>query len=429
LAGEAPTASARHLNEVDWGAIRSDYPALTGRAYLDTACKGIPSSRAATAITDQLALLRESPSGSTTGETIGMLEQFGRARAACAALIGAGSDEIALMPSTEAGLAAVAAALGLDPGTNVVASDLEFVGTVLPWRSLERTGVQVKLVPHRDGRVDLDDFDAAMDRQTRAVVISAVQEVNGFRTDLDELARLCRGRSVLLIVDAIQHIGPIGLDVGTTPLDAVAVGGHKWLCAPFGMGFLYVSRRLVERLRPPSTAFMTAQPPSGEWGPYLESPGRHPQDSLVFPRDARKLELGGLGTTLAAGGLAAAVETLLHIGPQEIAARSRQLTELTLGALRSAGAEIVTPESAPPSSIVTFRTAPDIEAERLLVERLSASRILTSLRFTTGVGGIRVSPYFYNDEDDIDRLATCVRGAIEQRRRARARSRETVDPG
>jgi selenocysteine lyase/cysteine desulfurase len=322
------------------------------------------------------------------------------------------------MPSTEAGIAALATALAFGPGTNVVASDLEFVGTVLPWRVLEQTGVQVKLVPHRDGTIDLDDLDAAVDKQTRAVVISAVQEVNGFRTDLEELSRLCRSRAVLLIVDAIQHVGPLTLDVRATPVDAVAVGGHKWLCAPFGMGFLYVSRRLVERLRPPSRAFMTAQPPFGEWGPYLESPLRHPQDKLVFPRDARKLELGGLGTTLAAGGLAAAVETLLHIGPQDIAARSRKLVELTLEALRSAGAEVVTPASAARSSIVTFRTAPEIEAERSLVERLAVNKTLTSLRFTTGVGGIRVSPYFYNDEGDIDRLAVGVREAIKQRRQA-----------
>jgi len=406
------------MNEAGWGIIRNDYPALTGRAYLDTACKGIPSSRAAGAITDHLAMLRESPSDSTTGETIRMLEQFDRARAACATLIGAAIDEIALMPSTEAGIAALATALAFGPGTNVVASDLEFVGTVLPWRVLEQTGVQVKLVPHRDGTIDLDDLDAAVDKQTRAVVISAVQEVNGFRTDLEELSRLCRSRAVLLIVDAIQHVGPLTLDVRATPVDAVAVGGHKWLCAPFGMGFLYVSRRLVERLRPPSRAFMTAQPPFGEWGPYLESPLRHPQDKLVFPRDARKLELGGLGTTLAAGGLAAAVETLLHIGPQDIAARSRKLVELTLEALRSAGAEVVTPASAARSSIVTFRTAPEIEAERSLVERLAVNKTLTSLRFTTGVGGIRVSPYFYNDEGDIDRLAVGVREAIKQRRQA-----------
>lgn len=346
-----------------------------------------------------------------------MLAQFKRARTAAAALIGTAPDQIALMPSTEAGIAAVAAALSFERGTNVVASDLDFVGTVLPWRSLENSGIDVKFVPHRDGRIDLDDLNAAIDERTRAVVISSVQEVNGFRTDLGELSRRCRSHSVLLIVDAIQHVGPLTLDVGATPLDAVAVGGHKWLCAPFGMGFLYTSRGLLEKLRPPMRAFMTASPPEGGWSRYLESERRHPGDELDFPSDARKLELGALGTTLAAAGLASALETLLELGPDAIAARSAALAAMTTSALRDAGAHVVTPEGGPPSSIVTFRSAKNVDRDRQLVDELATAGVLTSLRFTTGVGGIRVSPYFYNDETDIERLADIVRKAVVRRHR------------
>jgi cysteine desulfurase / selenocysteine lyase len=403
----------------DWGAIRGDYPTSGGRAYLDTACKGLPGSAAERTLHEHVRALRDPRGRSTTDDTIAMLAQFERARLAASALIHAQRDEIALVPSTEAGISAVAAALRLEAGANGVASDLEFVGTVLPWRWLERRGVHLKLVPHREGRIEVADVAAAIDSHTRVVVASSVQEVNGFRLDLAELAGACHASDVVLVVDAIQHVGPLLLDLTETPVDVVAVGGHKWLCAPFGMGFLYVSRRLLERLDPPMRAFMTAKPPSDDWREYLESPSRHPADALRFPAGAEKLELAALGTTLAAAGLAAAATTLLEIGLEAIAERSARLVQATATALESAGAEIVTPRAGLCSSIVTFRSAADIDSDRALVERLADASILTSLRFTTRVGGIRVSPYFYNDESEIERLVAVVASEIRRRRAKR----------
>lgn len=402
----------------DWSSVRRDYPAAVGRAYLDTACKGIPSSFAAKSVIDHVEALRESGSASASEDTLLMLAQFDRARAAAAEFLNASPSEIALVPSTEGGLAAIAAALQFDSRATVVASDLDFVGTILPWSSLQHRGTQLKLVAHRSGRVDIADIDAAIDKSTRAVVISSVQEVNGYRLDLDVLSHLCHTRDVLLIVDAIQHVGPLPLDVSATSVDAVAVGGHKWLGAPFGMGFLYVARTLAEELEPPLRSLMTAQAPPQGWLEYLESPHRHPLDPLDFASDARKLELGALGTSLAAAGLGGALQTLLEIGPRAIRARSAQLAEATWTALTEAGAEVVTPREGLPSTIVTFRAFADVDAERALVQTLASRRILASLRFSTGVGGIRISPYFYNDESDIDHLASVVADAIQRRRRS-----------
>lgn len=396
-----------------WDEIRSDYPAALRHAYLDTACKGIPPSVAEAAIASHVRRLRDSPGDSVTGETLVMLEQLDRARSAAARLIGAGEGGIALVPSTGEGLTSLAAGLRLDRAANVVVSDLEFAGCVLPWRC---AGHEVKFVPHRDGAIDLADLDAAIDRRTAAVVISSVQEVNGFRVDLEELASICRRRDVLVIVDAIQHVGRLPLDVVATTVDAVAVGGHKWLCAPFGMGFLYAGERILERLDPPFRALMTAISPGGGWSPYLESPDRHPADELRFPEDARALEAGALGTTLAAAGLAASIERLLEIGPAEIAARSGLLLDRARSGLEASGAHIVTPAGSAPSSMVTFSTSANLDDERRLVSDLAAASVLTSLRGTTGVAGIRVSPYLYNDEDDIDRLTAVVESHLSRRR-------------
>jgi cysteine desulfurase/selenocysteine lyase len=397
------------LAEPDWQTLRAQYPPVLRRVYLDTACKGIPSAAAVDAVAEHCRFLRECPGDSTTEDTLIALEQFERARVAAAAMINADPSEIALVPSTQGGLNAIADAVDWRDGDVVLAPDVEFVGTVMPWRSLERRGVRLQFVPHRDGKVDVADLEASMDARTRAVVVSSVQEVNGYLIDLDALTRVCRDRGVLCIVDGVQHVGPVSLDVRETPVDALAVGGHKWLCAPFGMGFLYVRRELHEQLEPSIPGYMTTQPPVGEWLHYLENPDRLPVDALRFAEDARKFELGAIGTSTAAAGLAAALETLLEIGPAAIAARTGQLVRLMAEALEDAGARLATPDGGRGSGFLTFRTSTDIGREREAVERLTAAGVSASLRFTTGVGGIRVSPYFYNDESDVDRLAGVVR--------------------
>src|SRR5262245_51164661 len=92
----------------NWSSVRRDYPAAVSRAYFDTACKGIPSSRAAKSVIDHVHALRESRSASASEDTLLMLAQFDRARAAAAEFLNASPGDIALMPSTEAGLAALA---------------------------------------------------------------------------------------------------------------------------------------------------------------------------------------------------------------------------------------------------------------------------------------------------------------------------------
>jgi cysteine desulfurase/selenocysteine lyase len=403
----------------DWASVRADYQPALRRAYLDTACKGIPSSSAVAAVATHCEFLRECPGASTTADTLVALEQFDRARHAAAVLINADPTELALVPSTQAGLNAICDALDLKRGDVVLASDMEFVGTVLPWELLASRGVELRLVPHRGGRLEIADFEPAVDARTRVIVISSVQEVNGYRVDLDAFAAFCRDRNIVSVVDGVQHVGPLRIDVRATPIDVLAVGGHKWLCAPFGMGFLYVARWLHESLRPSTQGYMTARPPSGEWLDYLENPDRLPTDPLRFATDARMLELGAIGSSLAAAGLAGALETLLAIGPDLIAARTEQLVKATAAALEEAGATVHTPaQDGQTPAFLCFRTGDDIDDERRTVERLAEAGVLTSLRFTTGLGGIRVSPYFYNDESDLDRLVSVVRGSC---RRARVR--------
>jgi selenocysteine lyase/cysteine desulfurase len=388
VAGSSSTAQSR---ATDWQAVRARYPAASAKAYLDTACKGIPPPEAVAAIEDFCRFVRESPLSSVTDETIVVLEHMRRARQAAARLVGAEEDEIALVESTQQGLYAAADLLSLAPGEHVLASDVEFFGTVLPWRD------RLRLVPHRSGRTEVDDFAAAIDARTRAIVVSSVQEVTGALVDLPALSALCRERRLWLIVDGAQHVGPLPFDVRETPVDVLAVGGHKWLCCPFGLGFTYVRRdRLAER-RATRPGYFALEPPAAGWSAYLEDPRRTPVDDLGLTRTARSLEPGGTGPYMAAAALAACLEALLEL-PQRFE-RVQELVGQLLDGLDRRGLHVVSPRDRR-SGIVVF----DVPDAHTLVDRLARSGVAVSLRHTTGIGGIRVSPYFYSDETDVARL-------------------------
>jgi len=308
-----------------------------------------------------------------TDETIVVLEHMACARRAAARLVGADEGEIALVESTQQGLNAAADLLALAPGENVLASDVEFFGTVLPWR-----GPGLRLVPHRAGRPEVDEFEAAIDGSTRAIVVSSVQEVTGALVDLPALSALCREHGLWLVVDGAQHVGPLPLDVRETPVDVLAVGGHKWLCCPFGLGFLYVRRGILAERDPRRRGYFALEPPPGGWSPYLESPERTPVDDLGFTRAARGLEPGGTGPYMAAAALAACLEALLEL-PGRFA-RVQALVGLVTDGLDRLGLEVVSPRDSL-SGIVVFG-APDAHN---VVDRLAGAGVAVSLRRTAGV--------------------------------------------
>jgi selenocysteine lyase/cysteine desulfurase len=98
-----------------------------------------------------------------------------------AALLNASPEEIAFIGNTVQGVNLVANGIRWRAGENVVAADIEFPANVYHWQYLECRGVETRLVPTRDNRVELDDVFAAVDQRTRLVALSYVQFLSGFR--------------------------------------------------------------------------------------------------------------------------------------------------------------------------------------------------------------------------------------------------------
>jgi selenocysteine lyase/cysteine desulfurase len=388
---------------------RRQFPALRTKTFLDAACVSLAPRAATRAIQQFLRAAETCPSPSATDHHLWMDGEREKTRLEAARLINAQADEIALVESTTYGLSVAAQVVPFRRGDNVVLADTEFLQVAVPWH---QRGLEIKPVHHQRGRIRAEDIEAALDRRTRAVVISSVQWSSGFRCDLAALSRLCRDRRVYLVVDAVQHLGAMPLDVQATPVDFLACGGHKWLNAPFGAGLLYVRREVMDDLNPFVHGYLSVVPPDGGWGDYFQTPAISPYRDYEFVSAAKKFEAGGTSNYPGAIGLGASLRLINRLGPDAIERHIRRLTDHLIEGLRTLRARIVTPlEAAHRSGIVTFRFSNSSRKELALVERLLSQQILVSRRYTSGVGGIRVSCHFFNTRDDLDRLLNAVERA------------------
>jgi cysteine desulfurase/selenocysteine lyase len=308
------------------------------------------------------------------------------ARSAFASLIGSQSDEVAFVKNTSEGISLVASGFDWRVGDNVVLIDGEYPANVYPWWGLRHRGVETRTVERRATRFGVDDLRKAVDRHTRVVAISAVDWQTGFRSPLSAVGAFCRDHDLVLCVDGIQAVGAVAIDVQRDLIDCLAVGGHKWLLAPEGCGCLFVSKRVMDRIRPVLLG----------WHSVADAERYLPYHFELRP-DAQRYEPGS-PQHLGVHALGAALDLLLEIGPSVIERALMEVVDALVCGLRERGAAIVSPlGEGERSGILTFAVEGDPAAA---VDKLGRCGIICRAR----AGGVRVAPHFYNDEDDVARF-------------------------
>jgi selenocysteine lyase/cysteine desulfurase len=306
-----------------------------------------------------------------------------------AKLIGAKLEEIAFIENTSVGMNIAASVLKYPPGSKIVTTDLEYPSVVYPWlrRSL---GVKVHYVKNVDGKILLDDVEKAVDDKTVAIAVSHVEYVNGFRNNLRALSEIAHKHGAYLIVDAIQSAGAIPIDVKRDNVDFLATACYKWLLSPPGAGYLYVKEELIEKFEPPFVGWASVKPEVFETIDFWDI------WSLRLSETASRFEVGS-PSFISLMGAAEALKMLLNFGIKNIEERILKLTEYAIEAIKNLALELLTPEEKKyRSGIVLFK----IHKPQELVTKLRQKGIVVSAR----AHGIRVSPHFYNTEDEIERL-------------------------
>jgi selenocysteine lyase/cysteine desulfurase len=368
-------------NMNDLASYRAEFPVTEKYVYFNHASVAPLPRRVAQAMQEHAAevLHHGSVGFRSWAETIEAL------RDAAARLIGAGRDEIAITKNTSEGLAVIANGLDWRRGDAMVGIEDEFPANYFPWAQLERQGVQLRWLRLRGGRIALDEIDRAC-QGARLLAISFVQYVSGFRSDLDALGEICRRRGCLLVVDAVQGLGPFPVDVKRSGIHALSAAAHKWLLGPEGMALLYVDRELIPQVRPVEFGWTN----TAGWRAYSREP--------ALREGAARYECGTMNT-IGCFGFRAALELFLEAGVGRITPWVEHLAASIAAGAREKGYELMTSrEPGSGSGIVSFRKA-GVDAVAA-VQMLMQHNVSVSPRF----GWIRASPHFYANDADVARF-------------------------
>jgi len=352
---------------------RALFPVFERFAYLNAGTLGPLSRPTLTAMEDRL---RFDPGQGRAGRAwFGtVLELRARVREELARLIGASAGQIALTDSTTAGCNIVLSGLELGPDDEVVTTDSEHPGLLLP---LHVSGARVRVaeVAARPTANTLHTILSCITPRTRLLALSHVLWTTG---QVMPLHALKRETGLPILVDGAQSVGAIPVDVGE--LDYYTVSCQKWLCAPDPLGALYV--RDPEGLR--------VAIPSGFAQKSLE-----PDGTFVPAEGAARFDSGWLAPPSLAG-----LEAALAAGPEWRFERAVEMAALCRAALRGRF-EIVADGEA--STLVSFVPGGEATAE---AARLYDAGVI--VRDLPGTAWLRASCGWWTSGEDIDRLLSAL---------------------
>jgi len=306
-----------------------------------------------------------------------------------AKLISAKPVEVALVENTSVGLNIAANVLHYPHDSKIVTTDLEYPSVVYPWLR-KSLGVKVHYVKNVDGKILLNDVEKAVDDKTVAIAISHVEYVNGFRHDLRALSEIAHEHGAYLVVDAIQSAGAMQIDVKRDDVDFLTTACYKWLLSPPGAGYLYVKEELIEKFEPPFVGWASVKPEVFETLDFWDI------WKLRLSETASRFEVGS-PSFISFTGVVEALKMLLNFGIENIEKRILKLTDHLIESVKSLGLKLQTPEELQyRSGVVNFK----IDNPKETAESLSRKGIIVSAR----AHGLRVSPHFYNTEEEIDKF-------------------------
>ncbi|MFH1763035.1 MAG: aminotransferase class V-fold PLP-dependent enzyme [Gemmatimonadota bacterium] len=350
---------------------------MTGKfVFLNSAAESPLNGRVRRRLEEYLTLASEEPQNKPPARH--------PVRVALSGLFGGTPNEYALVTSTGVGIGIAASGYGWHQGDNVVVPMDEHWNNTFPWLALRERGVDCRLVPVDDNqRVDPKAIAAMVDENTRMLATTAVRFNTGFRADLKRLSSIAHDRGALFVVDGIQAAGVCPINVNEDGIDILACAGFKWLLGMPGTGFLFANQRAQEMIRPVLPGMYAAE---------------HDTRELHYHTDARRYETGTLAYSLFHA-WTAGLEILREVGVARIHERVLELTDGIIAGLRAQNIEIVSPVEAVSerSAIISFTVGSE-QANKELHEKLLEKGIIVALRD----GRIRVSPNFFNTEDDID---------------------------
>lgn len=379
-----------HHDETKIRQIREQLPAATAYVFLNTGTSG-PLPRPV-----QQAMLEAEERDVTEGRASyagfrKLHQDMERTRRRLAALLGADPDELALTHHTTEGVNIVLWGLNLQPGDEIVTTNLEHSGILIPLAQLSRRrNITIRIADLGVGEPEqaLEAIARALTPKVRLLALSHVSYSTGAVLPLKEIVELAHRHHIPVLADGAQAVGAIPLHLNHLGVDFYAFPGQKWLCGPEGTGGLYIRRDRLAEVEPTFVGYRSMQQYD------LHSPYALPASG------ARRYEVGTLYRP-GINGLEAAVRWLMDtVGTDWAFTRIQAVMQYARRRLADVKqVELVTPEN--DAGLLTFHWKGISSSE--FVDYASQHGII--LRSIPDNGALRISCGFFNTEEEIDQLA------------------------
>jgi selenocysteine lyase/cysteine desulfurase len=319
-------------------------------------------------------------------------------RALFAEVIGADADGVALIPATSYGLAIAAHNSTARPGDRVVVVADEYPSTVYTWRAFAaRHDAEVITVARHDDQSWTDAVLAALDERVRVVSVPNVRWTDRALIDLERVGARARDLGALFTVDLTQSLGAMPFNLTAVRPDFLVATGYKWLLGPFSLAYLWVDPK-----------HRAGTPLEHNW---INRAGSQNFASLTDYRDdfqagSRRFDVGQrTNFTLTPMAIAA----LTQILDWQIARTAATLQNITDRIEHWAWEQGLQPVAARDRGPHMLELGIPAQAMARVPELLAESKVFVGVR---GATGLRVSPYLYTSDADLQRLFDALARAL-----------------
>ena len=268
---------------------------------------------------------------------------------------------------------------------------MHFTSSLYMYKELEKKGVELRIVKHKNWKIEPEDMARVIDKNTRLVSMALVSNVNGFMHDAKAVSAIAHARGAHVFADIIQAAGAVPVDVKALGIDFASSGTYKWLMGERGLGFLYVREDLQDTVLP-TTRYGHSQ---------IYDFNRRELTWKPLPGAAR-YQTGGIPVVVAAM-TSAGIDYVNKCGMTNIRANARPLIDRLQKELPPLGYKPITPIGTE-TPIVAFEVK-DAAATTKMIQagHLAATVIANENR-------IRFSVSVFNNHDDIDRAVAVLGG-------------------
>ncbi|MGQ0505017.1 MAG: aminotransferase class V-fold PLP-dependent enzyme [Myxococcaceae bacterium] len=273
----------------------------------------------------------------------------------------------------------------------VVTTELNFPSVVYNWMAQKKRGAQLQVVNTRDGlTLETEDLIKAIDDKTLVVAIDLVLFRSSALLDVKPVIEAAHRHGAWVVLDTYQATGSVPIDVQALNVDFLTGGSVKWLCGGPGASFLYARPDLLKSFEPLQTGWFS---------------DKHPFDfrfgDVEYADDAHRF-MGGSPSVPALYAASEGYEIIRQVGVNAIREKSQRQTALLYAGALEHGLTVNTPKN-PHARGGTVCV--DFEHSEDCSKRLIERGFIIDWRPR---GGIRISPHFYNSDDECRAILTAI---------------------